>query len=81
MMREVAAQEAGNFRGVCPILNRATYITVHFAGWACALLCVEALCLAPVKPYVWFSRFFAGKKSKHTAQWIERKGVSKQKNY
>ena len=27
-MREVAALEAGNFRGVCPILNRATLILI-----------------------------------------------------
>ena len=39
-MREVAALEAGNFRGVCPILNRATLILIkrrtRFAGKLCA---------------------------------------------
>ena len=32
MKREVAAFEAGNFRGVCPILNRATTITEQVVG-------------------------------------------------
>jgi hypothetical protein len=31
MMREVAAFRAGNFRGVCPILNRAILNTVQAA--------------------------------------------------
>ena len=29
MMREVARLERGNFRGVCPILNRAKELGVH----------------------------------------------------
>ncbi len=36
MMREVAALDAGNFRGVCPISNRANSLIPHIGG-VCAL--------------------------------------------
>lgn len=63
LMREVADLESGNFRGVCPILNRAngimdTVCGLESAACVCTLklsLCLDMLITARK---LWFFEFF-----------------------
>lgn len=48
MMREVADPESGNFRGVCPILNRAKRDNGHSLCFVLACVCMEYARIVPI---------------------------------